>query len=68
MDDPAQSRLVILLTVRAMGVVLMLAGIGIWLGGWMEGAAKAGPFIFIAGAVCSFVVPALLARRWSDRR
>lgn len=68
--DPraAQGRLVILLTVRAMGVIAMLAGLGLWLGGWVHGGEAAGPVIFIAGAALSFLAPAVLARRWRTRR
>jgi hypothetical protein len=63
-----QSRLVMLLTVRAMGVVAMLAGLGLWLGGWVHGGEAAGPLVFVAGAALSFLVPVFLARRWRTPR
>ncbi len=67
-ESEAQARLVMLLTLRAMGVVLMLLGIGLWLGGWMGGYERMGAVIFVAGAVLSLLLPAVLARRWRSPR
>ncbi len=67
-DREAQSRLIILLTLRAMGVVAMLVGLGIWLGGYTPGHGGLGTAAFLLGAACSFLLPALLARRWRTPR
>lgn len=63
----AQNRLVILLTVRALGVVAMLTGLGIWLGG-ADTRPGLGTVLFVFGAGLSFLAPALLARRWRSPR
>ncbi|MBU3077973.1 hypothetical protein [Sphingomonas quercus] len=62
-EREAQARLIILLTVRAMGVIAMLVGLGVWLGGY-QGHGGLGTAAFLLGAFCSFLLPALLARLW----
>lgn len=66
-DREAQNRLVILLTVRALGVIAMLTGLGIWLGG-ADTRPGLGTLLFVLGAGLSFLVPAVLARRWRSPR
>lgn len=67
--DPAQARLQTLLAMRALGVASMLAGLGIWLGHRLGEAGQViGPLLFVAGAVGSLLLPAILARRWRTPR
>ena len=66
-DALARRRFAVITGVRLGGIGAFLVGIAI-LAGALATPAAAGYGLVVAGAVCAFLAPTLLARRWSTRR
>jgi len=71
MDDEAawRNRFVVFMAVRVLAVVLVLIGMGIWIGDYVRpgGWPLLGAVLIAAGLFDGLIVPRLLKRRW-DRQ
>lgn len=67
-DALARRRFTILTIMRATGVILMLAGMGIIGTRAIEPAELVGGVVFFAGFVDSLIVPRILIRAWRTPR
>ncbi len=69
-DRLTRARFAKLSAVRAAGVVLMLAGLWIWVGNPLRdgGDMPVGFPLFVVGFTASLILPQILARRWRTPR
>lgn len=63
-DNLARQRFIILTVLRALGVALMLLGMGIIGSRLVEPSDVIGSIIFAVGFLDSLIVPRLLIRKW----
>ena len=64
-DDKAQGRFMVMQMLRLSGVALVILGLAI-VNGRLDLPAIAGYAFIVVGVADSFVIPALLARRWKS--
>jgi predicted small integral membrane protein len=71
MDDEAvwRNRFAVFVAIRLLAVVLVLVGVGIWVGNYVRpgGWPLLGAVLIAAGLFDGLIVPRLLKRRW-DRQ
>lgn len=63
----ARDRFAVILGLRLGGAVLLALGLYMGLGGSIAGGYGFGAVLAVAGAIGTFLVPAILTRRWRSR-